>query len=361
MRIALVPGDGIGSEVLAGPSELARDLGQRGLSIEVTGPWPAGVTAVQEYGQLLPPHTLAACEEADAILLGAIGEHPGINGVARPELALIALRRHFGLGVSVRQIWRPTRVPLIVVRNLLGGAYVDDCARTESTEDSAAVDPFTLEPSRIRQVVEVALLVKAGSHIDDVYSVDKANLLATSRLWRRIAGEAFAAAGVNVRHVLVDHFAYEVGKDTVTSGLVVTEGLFGDILSDLAAARAGSIALCSSASINVDPTYRTVGLFEPVHGSAPRLAGKGRANPTGAYLALAAAMDLFAELSTVADKIRCGLSEVIEAGIVTYDLAGDRATAVPTAVFANEVNASILHLIDVSEEGAGRQQGGSSQ
>jgi isocitrate/isopropylmalate dehydrogenase len=150
----------------------------------------------------------------------------------------------------------------------------------------------------------------------------------------------------------VDRFAFELAQDRVTSGLVITEGLFGDILSDLAAARAGSIALCSSASINPRPTGRLVGLFEPVHGSAPRLAGKGLANPTGAYLALAAAFEWFAETAFLAPAIRAALGEVMSSGTCTYDMAPSPEEAVSTGTFASAVNkAALTRLAEGSSRG----------
>jgi isocitrate/isopropylmalate dehydrogenase len=167
-----------------------------------------------------------------------------------------------------------------------------------------------------------------------------------------VACDSLAAAAVPVRNVLVDRFAFELAQDRVTSGLVITEGLFGDILSDLAAARAGSIALCSSASINPRPTERLVGLFEPVHGSAPRLAGKGLANPTGAYLALAAAFEWFPETAFLAPAIRGALGDVMSSGIFTYDMAPAPEEAVSTETFADAVNrAARARLEEVSVPG----------
>jgi isocitrate/isopropylmalate dehydrogenase len=342
MRMALLPGDGVGPEVLAGPAELAREISHLHPGLEITGPWPVGATAVPSHGEVLPPETVAACADADCVLFGAVGDDPSVPGVARPELSLIELRRRFGLGISVRQLWRPDHDPLVIVRNLLGGCYVDDVLRTESDGTSPAVDPVTLEPERVEEVVRAALQVRAATGVRDVYSVDKANLFATSRLWRAVVGDMLSAAGVPVRNVLVDRFAFELAQDRVTSGLVITEGLFGDILSDLAAARAGSIALCSSASLNPRPSGRLVGLFEPVHGSAPRLAGKGLANPTGAYLALAAAFEWFPGTAFLSPAIRAALGEVMASGTCTYDMAASPGAAVSTESFASAVNEAAL-------------------
>jgi 3-isopropylmalate dehydrogenase len=344
IRIALLPGDGVGPEVLRGPSELIRALGQAGYPIEATGPWPVGATAARDHGDVLPAATVDACEDADCILFGAVGDHPGID-VARPELALIRLRHHFQLGLSIRQVWRQGESPLVFVRNLIGGAYIDDEHRTESTGAGPAVDPVTLDEALVRDVVQAGLRVRTAIQASEMFSVDKANLLATSRLWRRVVTAELDGLEVPVRHVLVDRFAFELAQDRVTSGIVLTEGLFGDILSDLAAARAGSIAMCSSASINPRPTRRMIGLFEPVHGSAPRLTGRDMANPTGAYLALAAAVEWSQRLSPAAGAIRQALSQVMQSGANTYDMSSVAQDAVPTSVFAAAVNQRVLDIL----------------
>lgn len=342
IRIALLPGDGIGPEVLAGPIDLLAEFARAGIPVETTQPLPVGATAVRTHGEVLPAETVRECEKSDCILFGAVGDHPGITGVDRPELALITLRRKFDFGISIRHVWRPRSQPLMIVRNLLGGSYADDLLRTESDGSSPAVDPVVLDPERIRDVVTAAARIHQATPTAEIYSVDKANLLATSRLWRSVVTQMCRTAGLPVRHVLVDRFAFEIGRDLITEGLVVTEGLFGDILSDLAAARAGSIALCASASVPAHQSGRMAGLFEPVHGSAPRLFGKGRANPTGAYLALAAALAWFPETAALAEQIRDALGAVIADGLRTYDLADSPDLAVSSARFAGTVNEAVL-------------------
>ncbi len=290
IRIALLPGDGVGEEVLSGPAVVAQMLADRDV-LDVTGPWPVGASSFGETGDGLPPSTLAACEEADAILLGAVGEHPGVSTSAyRPELALLTLRQHFDLRVSVRQVWRGDSPPMTVVRNLLGGAYTSS-TRTESDGSGPAADVLELDADRIRELTEIAIDYAATSGLP-LISVDKANLLATSRLWRHTVSEVAAEHGVAVEHVLVDRMAYQIAADGPPEAIVLTEGLFGDILSDLACGRVGSIALCGSASVRPGPAddpRRCVGLFEPVHGSAPRRAGADKVNPAGGYLALGGA------------------------------------------------------------------------
>lgn len=340
IRIALVPGDGVGAEVIAGPSEIARLLASKGV-LEVTGPWPAGASSFAASGDGLPSATLAACEDADAILLGAIGEHPGVPLAAhRPEVSLIGLREHFDLRVSIRQVWHPGAEPITFVRNLLAGAYGPAGSRGESDGSTPAWDRFELEPWRISELAEIAIGYIRRSAGASLVSVDKANLLATSRLWRRLLTAAAQEAGVDVRHVYVDRMAYELGCTEVGEAVVVTEGLFGDILSDLASGRAGSIAMCSSASIHpgAPAAGRCIGLFEPVHGSAPMRAFQDKVNPIGGYLALAALLEWFPETASWAPLVRNAIAEVIADGIVTYDLDGSGRRVVGTAAFSEAVN-----------------------
>jgi isocitrate/isopropylmalate dehydrogenase len=339
IRIALLPGDGVGPEVLAGPAELARTLATRGL-VEVTGPWPVGASSYGASGEGLPRQTLAACEEADAVLLGAVGEHPGVAlHDHRPETALLALREHFDLRVSVRQVWRGDRPPMTVVRNLLGGAYTS-ATRTESDGSGPAADLFQLEPERIRELAKIAIGYASSAGLP-LLSVDKANLLATSRLWRRVVDEVATENGIAVEHVLVDRMAYQIAAGGPPEAVILTEGLFGDILSDLACGRAGSIALCGSASVRPASPHdgqRCVGLFEPVHGSAPLRAGQDVVNPAGGYLALAALLEWFPETIKWSVVIREALGDALEQGPVTYDLAHAGAVAATTTEFATLVN-----------------------
>lgn len=340
ISIALLPGDGVGPEVLEGPAELAEMLAATG-AVEVTGPWPVGASSFGATGEGLPEETLAACEAADAILLGAVGEHPGVPiADYRPELALISLRVHFDLRVSVRQVWRGERPPMTVVRNLLGGAYAT-ASRVESDGTDPASDLFELDPVRIRELAGIAIGYAKASDLPLV-SVDKANLLATSRLWRRVVSELAEEHGIPVRHVYVDRMAYEIAAGGPPEAIVLTEGLFGDILSDLACGSAGSIALCGSASVRPGATSgggQCVGLFEPVHGSAPLRAGQGTVNPVGGYLALASLLEWFPETAKWAELLRDVLGEALAAGPLTYDLAPAGTTPASTAELSARINA----------------------
>ena len=357
-RIAVLPGDGVGAEVVAGPAELLQVIAAAG-RVELTGPWPVGASAFGELGTGLPADTLAACDDCDAMFFGAAGEHPGVSlDDYRPEHSIIGLRQRYDLRVSIRSIVRidsgaahgdtDRGRPLIVLRNLLGGAYGAASTRTESDGSDAARDEVILTPGQITELAEMACDLVEQGLASSIVSADKANLMATSRLWRSITQRVADARGVPLRHTYVDRMAFELAHDDVVANTVVlTEGIFGDMLSDLAAGRAGSIALCGSASVNPGPPAqgRCVGLFEPVHGSAPRHFGKGRVNPSGAYLALAALLEWFPETAELGPPITAALSDALQAGPRTYDLTPAGSQPVGTEAFAAAVNTRALpHL-----------------
>jgi isocitrate/isopropylmalate dehydrogenase len=344
IRLAVLPGDGVGPEVMEGPTELLRKLASQ-KRLELTGPWPIGASSYASTGEGLPDETLRACEEADAIFLGAVGEYPGFSAEHyRTEESLLRLRVHFDFSISVRQVWRGDDPPLTIVRNLLDGAYGGADIRQESDGEQPASDLFRLTPQHIEAIVNVAM-----RYVDDkcgLWSVDKANLLATSRLWRKVVKRVASRKGVDCRHVYIDRCAYELARYDLPDAVIVTEGLFGDILSDLAAGRAGSIAFCSSASIHPgEPAKgRCVGLFEPIHGSAPRMVGTNTANPTGAYLALIAALEWFPDTIDLAGTLRRALAEALSAEPKTKDIASEREPFIATKPFAERVNACFEKL-----------------
>ena len=354
-RIAVLPGDGVGAEVVAGPAELLEVIAAAG-RVELTGPWPVGASAFGELGTGLPADTLAACDDCDAMFFGAAGEHPGVSlDDYRPEHSIIGLRQRYDLRVSIRSIVRidsgaaggdaDRGRPLIVLRNLLGGAYGAASTRTESDGSDAARDEVILTPGQITELAEMACDLVEQGLASSIVSADKANLMATSRLWRSITQRVADARGVPLRHTYVDRMAFELAHDDVVANTVVlTEGIFGDMLSDLAAGRAGSIALCGSASVNpgAPAQGRCVGLFEPVHGSAPRHFGKGRVNPSGAYLALAALFEWFPETAELGPPITAALSDALQAGPLTYDLTPAGGQPVGTEAFAAAVNTRAL-------------------
>lgn len=341
--IAFLPGDGVGSEVLEGSVGIMQILAERG-HLSFTGPWPIGATAFRDLGVGFPQLTIDAVDRSDAILLGAVGEHPGVDAsVYRPELALLEIRKRYDLRVSIRQVWQPGREPLTFIRNLLGGAYGGAEMRQESSgenRDSVAWDKFQIEKWRIEEICEIAREYLKESTEIQLVSVDKANLLATSRLWRKTVTEFADENNLLARHVYVDRFAYEIGSLELPNCVVVTEGLFGDILSDLASGRAGSIAMCGSASIHpgLPLIGNCVGLFEPVHGSAPKRAGQNQVNPIGGYLALAALLEWFPETRPWGSTVREAVALAMKKGRLTYDLSPIGSVAISTSEFSEIVN-----------------------
>ena len=347
--IALLPGDGIGTEILEGPVAYLHQLERSGAPVHVTGPWPYGTTGWQQTGSVLPDRTVAACRDADVILSGAVGAHPGVDprDCPNPERALTDLRHLFDLRISVRTVPVPGGDEVTIVRNIIGGAYGPPDQHVESDGSVPAQDTLVLHPDRIREVIDLGLTYAARSPHRRAISVDKASVYATSRLWRRIAHERAAAAGVPLADVNVDRAAYELVKHDELPSVIVTEGLFGDILSDIVCARAGSPALCGSATINPDRVFGhgATGLFEPAHGSSPHRTGSRRSNPTGAWLAL---IDLLAWSPDLAryglhSELRTVLDAVVAAGPPTYDLA---APGEPTRGL-DDFNEAVLSAVEL--------------
>jgi 3-isopropylmalate dehydrogenase len=325
--IALLPGDGIGREILDGPVAYLRQLERRGLPVRISGPWPYGSTGWRETGATLPPQTIEACRTADVVLSGAVGTHPGIRAedCPNPEAALIALRHEFDLRISVRTVRVPGRADVIIVRNITGGAYAGPDHRVESDGVRAAEDRIVLDPGRVREVITLAAQYARRQPGRRAISVDKASVYATSRLWRRLTRCTEAEQDITFESVNVDRAAYELVKDEDLPAVIVTEGLFGDILSDIVCARAGSPALCGSATINPDRVFGhgITALFEPAHGSSPHRTGTRRSNPTGAWLALADLLAWCPDLAALGlhATVRRALDEVIRDQPPTYDLA----------------------------------------
>lgn len=354
IRVALLPGDGVGEEVLAGPARLLRRLAADGL-VAVAGPWPIGARAAAAAGSVLPPETLAACDDADALLLGAVGEDPGVPAEVcpHPEVALHRLRERYDLRISVREIPVDEHSDLTVVRNLIGGSYGGAGDRVFSTDGSEASDVLRLTPERVAEVVRLGcdLLAQRGAasgRRGRLVSVDKANLYATGRLWRQTATQVAGERGVPVEHLLVDRAAFELASGAQVPAVLVTEGLLGDILSDLAAGRAGSPALCGSASIHpgAPARGRCRGLFEPAHGSAPRRAGRNQVNPLGGFLALVALLHHFDETRELGVRLRTATHTVLREGPWTYDLAPEGVAPASTAEVADAVLAAFDRVAD---------------
>jgi 3-isopropylmalate dehydrogenase len=347
-RVVVLPGDGIGPEVTdAGLRVLAAVAARDGFEIE-TEALPAGAVAIERHGDPLPEPVERAARAADAVLLGAVGlAAPPPPGAPRPEEAILRLRGALGAFADVRRgrclpglehvsALRPERAAatdVLVVREVGGGVFVSEPRGREETADGrVAVDTCRYTEHEIRRVVEVACDLAAGRR-ERVASVDKANVMHTSRLWREVAAEVAAARpDVEVEHVLVDAAAARLISDPGSFDVLVTENLFGDILSDALAGLVGSAAMVASANLG-GPT----GLFEPMHGSAPDIAGRGIANPIGMILAVAQMLDAGLGEPAAAAAVEEALLAAVASGARTADTARPGEWALSSAAFADRV------------------------
>src|SRR5215831_2727856 len=264
--ISCLPGDGIGPEVL---DQAVRVLEQLPVDVEVVR-LPFGGAAIDELGDPLPAETLEACLDARAVLLGAVGGPRWDGGTVRPEVGLLRIRKELDVYANLRPA-RGEGVDLLIVRELVGGLYF---GRRGVLSDGTVFDTCEYHPSQIERVVRRAFDL-ARRRRSALVSVDKANVLDTSRLWRRVVTElAERYPDVDLRHGLVDSVAMELVTDADRFDVLVTENTFGDILSDVAAAVTGGLGVAASASLGDSGP----GIFEPVHGSAPDITGSGDAS-----------------------------------------------------------------------------------
>jgi 3-isopropylmalate dehydrogenase len=311
--IACLPGDGIGPEVL---DEAVRVLEQLPVEVEVQR-LPFGGAAIDESGTPLPKDTLAACRRARAVLLGAVGGPRWDGGAVRPEQGLLGLRKELDVYANLRPA-RQGDVDLVIVRELVGGLYF---GARGVRDDGTVFDTCEYHPDQVARIVRRGFEL-ARARRRSLVSVDKANVLDTSRLWRRVVSEiAPEYPEVEVRNALVDSFAMELVNAPASIDVVVTENMFGDILSDIAAALTGGLGLAASASLG----DRGPGIFEPVHGSAPDLAGAGTANPAAMLRSLALLLEHALERSDLAEA----LTDAVDAALGSHptpDLGGDATT-----------------------------------
>jgi 3-isopropylmalate dehydrogenase len=313
-RIVVLPGDGIGPEVSA---EAVRVLAALPVDVEVDER-PFGGAAIDAYGDPLPEETLAACRGADAVLLGAVGGPKWDGGTVRPEAGLLRIRAELDVYANLR----PTvgdGIDLLIVRELIGGLYF---GARGVRDDGTVFDTMEYRPEQVERVARRAFELARGRS-GRLLSVDKANVLDTSRMWRRVVTEVAADyPDVELRHGLVDSVAMTIVTDPRSFDVLVMENMFGDILSDVAAGVTGGLGLASSASLgDTNP-----GIFEPVHGSAPDIAGTGAANPTAMLRSLA----LLVEHSLGEPELARSLVEAVEKAMQvapTPDLGGTATTS----------------------------------
>jgi 3-isopropylmalate dehydrogenase len=332
-RIVLLPGDGIGPEVTGAATQVLRAVASRfGHEFSFTECAIGGV-ALRSGQPPLPPATRDACLASDAVLLGAVGD-PAFDREEpsrRPEAGLLALRRELGTFANLRpaRVWPgledagPLKAAvlsgtdLLIVRELTGGLYYGE-PRGYSGDGRAAFNTMRYSREEVARLAEVAFAAAARRR-RHVASVDKANVLETSQLWRAVVTEIGARhPDVRLEHLYVDACAMRIALAPTSFDVIVTENLFGDILSDEAGAVCGSLGLLPSASLGSGP-----GLFEPVHGSAPDLAGRDLANPIGAIGSAAMLLRHSLTLDAEADAVERAIELALADGCRTADLAGD--------------------------------------
>jgi 3-isopropylmalate dehydrogenase len=345
-RIAALPGDGIGPEIMAAARELLDAIGD----FEV-GELPVGGASIDAHGTALTDEVLDACSKSDAVLLAAVGGPKWDTtdpDAPRPEQGLLGLRKGLGLYANLRPV-RPAHAlldssplkrdriegtDLLVVRELTGGIYFGDRGRS----GDSAFDTCVYSEHEIERIAEVGFRFARTK----VTSVDKANILETSRLWREVVGRVAARhPGTPLDHLLVDNAAMQLVSRPTDFDVILTENMFGDILSDEAAMLTGSIGMLPSASVGEDGTP---GLFEPVHGSAPDIAGTGTANPLAMFGSVAMMLRYGLGRQDDAAAVESAVDRALEEGLRTADLGGDATTEQATrAVLANLEQARSTH------------------
>ena len=343
-NIVVLPGDGIGPEIIAATVPVLEAIARRHGHQFQFHEHDIGGIAIDRHGVPLPESTLEAARQADAILLGAVGgpKWSDPNAKVRPEQGLLAIRKGLGLFANLR----PTRphpaalgaspikseilqgVDIVVVRELTGGIYFGDKTRS----DTDASDLCRYSVAEVERVVRMAAGL-ARARRGHLTSVDKANVLETSRLWRDVTNRVMAEEfpDVTLEHQLVDSMAMHLLSKPRAYDVIVTENMFGDILTDEASMLAGSLGLLPSASLGAGK----VGIYEPIHGSAPDIAGRGIANPYATLLSAALLLRHSLGLETEAAAIEAAVSSALDAKVFTADLAGaGQAVSTPQAAQA---------------------------
>ena len=349
-HVVVLPGDGVGPEVTHQARAVLEKVCAAAGADLTTEERRMGGAAIDSEGTPLSEETLAACRSADAVLLGAVGgprwDH--LTGDMRCESGLLRLRQGLGVFANVRPVWVPDAladrstlkrevvegVDLVVVRELTGGVYFGQPKERRGTgSEERAVDSMIYTRPEIERVARFAFqLAEQRSQEPGVVSVDKANVLITSQLWRDVVTEVGRQfPSVRLEHQLVDACAMRLVRSPREFDVIVTENLFGDILTDEAAMLSGSLGMLPSASLSgAGP-----GLYEPIHGSAPDIAGQGRANPLGAILSVAMMLESSLGMPAGAQAVRTAVEHVIEGGRLTPDLGGTASTVdVGAAVLA---------------------------
>lgn len=352
-KIAVIAGDGIGPEVVAEAIKVMKKTEDLfGYRFEFEEGLFGGI-AIDQEGTPLPASTLEMCKQSDAVLLGAVGGPKWDNnpGDLRPESGLLALRKELGLFSNIRpaiifdclkdaSTLKPEVLDgtdLIVVRELTGGIYFGDKFRRDTEQGEEAVDTCTYNVTEVERIARQGFEI-ARKRRKKLASVDKANVLETSRLWRETVTRVAADyPDVELEHILVDNCAMQLLRRPASFDVILTENMFGDILSDEAAMLTGSIGMLSSASL-AEGSY---GLYEPVHGSAPDIAGQGISNPIATILSVALMYRLTFGYEEAAALIEKAVENVLNAGHRTWDIAVDKSTAISTSAMGDLIIAAM--------------------
>ncbi|MGI6738746.1 MAG: 3-isopropylmalate dehydrogenase [Christensenellales bacterium] len=333
-NIALIKGDGIGPEIIDSACQVLDKVGKRFGHEFVYTDIKAGGCAIDEFGVPLPDGALEECLKSDSVMLGAVGgpKWDNLPGHLRPERALLNIRKGLELFANLR----PARLipelkeasplrrettekgfDLLIVRELTGGMYFGKSGRYQSEDGETAFDTETYSVKEIRRIGKVAFET-ARTRRNHVTSIDKANVMESSRLWRETMHELSKEyPDVELRDMLVDNAAMQLVQNPAQFDVIVTSNIFGDILSDEASQLTGSIGLLPSASLG--ETKR--GMYEPIHGSAPDIAGKDMANPIATVLSAAMMLRLSFGLTEEADAVEKAVDDVLAAGLRTKDIA----------------------------------------
>ncbi|MBT3321020.1 MAG: 3-isopropylmalate dehydrogenase [Anaerolineae bacterium] len=355
--ITLLPGDGIGPEVIAAAQKVLERIGEKfGHEFEMDSQHIGGI-AIDETGGALPDETLASCKKADAVLLGAVGgpKWDDPNASVRPEQGLLGLRKELGLFANLRPVQphpelmgaSPLKesylegVDMLILRELTGGIYFGQPSEKRINEngEEEALDTMIYSESEVRRIAKLAFEI-AGERSKKVTSVDKANVLESSRLWRKtVAKLAEEYPEIELENLLVDAATMHLLSRPRDFDVMVTMNLFGDIITDEASMLTGSMGNMPSAALGEDLNSfgKPRGMYEPIHGSAPDIAGKGIANPIGMILSTAMMLRHSLGLSSEAEAIEKAVDVVLYAGARTADIVREGEVALGTSEMTEKI------------------------
>lgn len=354
-NVVLLPGDGVGPEIIDAAVAVLNAVERKyGHNFHMR-PMPVGGSAIDSTGVPLPKETLDACKAANAVLLGAVGgpKWESVSSHLRPEKGLLALRSGMGLFANLRPVSlygelvnaSPLKndiakkgVDIMIVRELIGGIYFGERGFRDGAMGQEAFDTEVYSINEIERIAKIAFEI-AVSRGKRVTSIDKANVLDSSKLWRATVERiAKSYPDVKLEHMLVDNCAMQLVKDPSQFDVLLTSNLFGDILSDEAAAVTGSIGMLPSSSLGAG----NIGLYEPIHGSAPDIAGKDEANPIGTILAAAMMLGTSLKLVDEAVAVENAVKRTLAKGMRTKDIAGGKKH-VSCSRMAEEIALAVLN------------------